>query len=186
MSNTTPTRYTKYNIHNKGVPTLHNIDELESYLKKLASKEYYDKSDWCKTERSGDPDPFAVKAMNTKLVKGPTSDLIEILPILKKSFPQLAFRVSGHHLYGPGDYIDEHTNSNDPSYVMYITYATGKSKFSYRFSPDEDFIDTYDRVNGITLRAFKVTRYAPFCHHKVECESGYRISIGLRYADTKN
>ena len=133
MINTTLARYTEYNIHNKGVPTLHNIDELESYLKKLASKEYYDKPDWYKSERSGEPDPFAFKAVNTRLVRGSTSVLIEMLPILKKSCPQLAFRVSGHHLYGPGDYIDEHTNSNDPSYVMYITYATGKSKFSYRF-----------------------------------------------------
>jgi hypothetical protein len=182
MSNTTPTKYTEYDIHGKGVPKLHHADCLESFLKGLSTKEVYDRLE--KTVRSGPIDSFAPHAVNASLAKLDTSDVIELVPILKKCFPDLTFRVSGNFIYGPGDAIDEHTNSNDPSDTLYITYATGKSKFSYRHSLDDDFIDTHDVVNGITLRAFELTAHPPFTFHKVECEDGYRVSIGLRYVNT--
>jgi len=179
MSNTTVTKYTEYDIHGKGVPKLQHAGDLEAALKLLSPKRVYDRLE--KTVRSGPTDPNAPHAINASLAKLSDSDIIDLLPVLKKCFPSVRFRVSGKFIYGPGDAIDEHTNSDDPSDVLYITYATGKSKFSYRFSLDDDFIDTYDVVDGITLRAFELTAHEPYTYHKVECESGYRVSIGLRY-----
>ena len=79
--------------------------------------------------------------------------------------------------------MGEHTNKDDATEVMYLTYATGKSKFSYRFSQDDDLIETYDNVNGLTVRTFTLTSSPPYTFHKVDCESGYRVSIGLRYVE---
>lgn len=180
MQNTSQIKYTEYNIHGKGVPAPLYVEELESTLKSFANKEAYDSGDKC--DRSGDLDPYAYYAANSKNSRIADSYLVtHLVPTLKKCFPNLIFRVTGNFIYGPGDAIDEHTNSNDPSDVMYITYATGKSKFSYRYSQEEPLIDTYDKVNGLTLRAFTITESEPFTFHKVECESGYRVSIGIRY-----
>ena len=81
--------------------------------------------------------------------------------------------------------MSEHTNADDPGNTMYITYATGESSFSYRFSTDDDFTITPDEKNNITIRTFSVTNEGPFTHHKVDCESGYRLSIGMRYVQVK-
>ena len=174
-------KYTEYDIHGKGVPKLQHAKELEAVLKRLTPKSVYDRLE--KTVRHGNPNPNAPHAVNASLAKLSDSDVIELLPTLKKCFHALRFRISGKFIYGPGDSIDEHTNSNDPSNTLYITYATGESKFSYRFSLDDDFVDTYDVVDGITLRAFEITAYKPYTYHKVECKSGYRVSIGLRYVE---
>ena len=182
MTYTTGIKYTAYDIHGRGVPELYHVDELEAILKRLSTKELYDGFE--KTTREGKPDSYAPHAINASLAKIPDSEIIDLLPVLKKCFPGLMFRISGNFIYGPGDSIDEHTNSNDPSDVLYITYATGKSKFSYRFSLEDNFTDTKDVVNGITLRAFELTSREPYTFHKVECESGYRESIGLRYVNT--
>lgn len=173
------TKYTEYDIHGEGVPKLQHAEDLEAALKALSPKNVYDRLE--KAVRSGPPNSNATHAVNASLAKLSDTDVIGLLPVLKRCFPSLRFRVSGQFIYGPGDCIDEHTNSDDPSNTLYITYATGKSKFSYRFSLDDDFIDTYDVVDGITLRAFEITNRAPYTYHKVECESGYRVSIGLRY-----
>ena len=170
----------KYDIHGKGVPELHHAEELEEQLKKIATKEMYESFHW--RTRSGTPNsdaPHAVNASNAKISK---DIMINLLPLLEKCFPSIVFRITGDYLYGPGDAIDEHTNSNDPSDLLYITYATGESSFSYRFSLDDDFIETPDYKNGLTLRAFTLTSSPPFTYHKVDCKSGYRVSIGLRYA----
>ena len=180
MTNTSQIKYTEYDIHGKGVPAPIHVDELENLLKIFANKEAYDNGDKC--NRSGDLDPYAYYAVNSKNSRIVDDYLItHLVPTLKKCFPNLIFRVTGNFIYGPGDGLDEHTNANDPSDVMYITYATGKSKFSYRYSQEEPLIDTYDKVNGLTLRAFTLTESEPFTFHKVECESGYRVSIGIRY-----
>ena len=172
-------KYTEYDIHGKGVPKLQHAEDLAAALKSLSPKSVYDRLE--KTVRSGALNSDAPHAVNASLAKLSDSDAIDLLPVLKKCFPSLRFRISGKFVYGPGDRIDEHTNSDDPSDTLYITYATGRSKFSYRFSLDDDFIDTYDVVDGITLRAFEITGRSPYTYHKVECESGYRVSIGLRY-----
>ena len=114
-----------------------------------------------------------------------SSDQKEIIRLLKRCFPNITFRLSGFFLYGPGDYMSEHTNSNDPGNTMYITYATGESSFSYRFDPSEEFTKTEDAIDDITLRTFSLTAEGPFTHHKVDCESGYRLSIGMRYVQIK-
>jgi len=174
--------YTEYDICDIGVPKPVKTQELEEALKPFACKEVYDKYIRDIDIRSGNKvSPYDIKASNSISAKIPDSDLIRLFPILKKAFPGLQFRISGQFIYGPGDGISEHTNANDPANVIYITYATGKSKFSYRFSPNNDFIDTYDNINGLTLRSFVASSNEPFTHHKVECESGYRVSIGLRY-----
>jgi len=179
MTHTSQIKYTEYDIHGKGVPAPIHVDELEDFLKKLSTQDTYNKYE--KFSRTGESDSYDFHAANSSHVKIPDSTIIPLLSILKKCFPTILFRISGQFIYGPGDGIDEHTNANDPSDVMYITYATGKSCFSYRFSPDDDFIDTYDNINGLTLRAFTATSIEPYTHHKVQCESGYRVSIGLRY-----
>jgi len=175
--------YTEYDISDIGIPKPLYVEELESTLKSFANKETYDKYFDDKLIRSENKaDPYAYRAMNSRSARIPGLEQLRTLfPVLKKSFPKLMFRVTGHFIYGPGDGIDEHTNADDPTNTMYITYATGKSKFSYRFSPNDEFIDTYDNINGLTLRTFEITSKPPFIHHKVECESGYRVSIGLRY-----
>ncbi len=174
-------KYTEYDIHGKGVPKLHHAEKLEAVLKRLTPKSVYDRLE--KTVRRGNPNPNASHPVNASLTELSDLDVIELLPTLKKCFPTLRFRISGKFIYGPGDSIDEHTNSNDPSNTLYITYATGESKFSYRHSLDEDLIDTYDVTNGITIRAFEITAREPYTYHKVECKSGYRVSIGLRYVE---
>lgn len=174
-------KYIEYDIHGKGVPKLYHIEELEDALKRLSPKTVYDRLE--KTIRRGTPNSNKPHAVNASLAKLSDSDVIALLPTLKKCFPTLRFRISGSFIYGPGDSIDEHTNSNDPSDTLYITYATGESKFSYRHSLDDNFIDTYDVADGITLRAFELTASEPYTYHKVECKSGYRVSIGLRYVD---
>jgi len=180
MKNTSQIKYTEYDIHGKGVPAPIHVDQLENLLKSFANKETYDNGDKC--NRSGDLDPYSYYAVNSKNTRITNDDIItHLAPTLKKCFPNLAFRITGNFIYGPGDGIDEHTNANDPSDVMYITYATGKSKFSYRYSQEEPLIDTYDDINGLTLRAFTLTDSKPFTFHKVECETGYRVSIGIRY-----
>lgn len=180
MKNTSQIKYMEYDIHGKGVPAPLHVDELEKLLKSVANKETYDSGE--KSFRSGDPDPYTNYAVNARTTYISNDNIInKFVPTLKKCFPNLIFRVTGNFIYGPGDGIDEHTNANDPSDAMYITYATGKSKFSYRYSQEEPLIDTYDKVNGLTLRAFTLTESEPFTFHKVECESGYRVSIGIRY-----
>lgn len=179
MLHTISIKYTEYDIHCKGVPELHYAHELIIALKKFAMKDSYDKFDIM--DRSGPINPYSYHAINSRHAKIPDSEVIQIIPLLKRCFPKITFRISGQFIYGPGDKIDEHTNANDPTDVLYITYATGKSKFSYRYDINDDFIDTYDIINGITLRAFTVTSNQPYTFHKVECESGYRVSLGLRY-----
>ena len=174
--------YTEYDISNIGVPKAVHIEELESVLKAFANKESYNKFFKEEYVRSGlKSNPYAIKGQNSRSALIPDQELLPLFRVLKKSFPNLIFRVSGNFIYGPGDGVSEHTNADDPSNVMYVTYATGKSKFSYRFSPEDDFTDTYDNVDGLTLRTFLLTSQPPLVHHKVECESGYRVSIGLRY-----
>ena len=170
-------KYTKYDIHGKGVPVLYHVEELESYMKSLATKDVYDKLQ--RTVRTGVPNSLSFKAPNSTHVTLSDEEKIKLIPLLKKCFPQLMFRISGNFIYGPGDAIGEHTNADDPSDTLYVAYATGNSKFSYRFSLDEDFIDTPDTINAITLRAFEITSHEPYTFHKVECETGYRVSIGL-------
>ena len=114
-----------------------------------------------------------------------SSDRRESIRLIKKCFPNITFRLTGFFLYGPGDYMSEHTNADDPGNTMYITYATGKSSFSYRFHPSEELIKTEDTIDDITVRTFSVTSEGPFTHHKVDCESGYRLSIGIRYVEIK-
>jgi hypothetical protein len=171
----------QYDIHGKGVPKIHNVEELETALKTLATKETYDNLE--RLVRTGEPNSLAYKGTNSAHVTLSEKQVIKLIPILKKCFPSLLFRISGKFIYGPGDAIGEHTNADDPSDTLYITYATGESNFSYRFSLDEDFIHTPDVIDGITLRAFEITSKEPYTFHKIECESGYRVSIGLRYTD---
>ena len=180
MKNTFLKNYISYNIHNEGAPTPLYPSELEECLKKLANKETYDECQLRTTE--GNHNSYAPRALNSKLCEINHNKIIPfIFPALKRSFPNLNFRLSGNFIYGPGDFMCEHTNRDDPTKVLYLTYATGKSKFSYRFSLNDDFIDTHDALNGLTLRAFTVTGSEPFTFHKIECESGYRVSIGIRY-----
>ena len=170
----------KYDIHGKGIPKLINADLLKEHLKSMATKEMYEMSK--KIRRTGEPNPDATHAVNTSNAEIPKNYRFELIPLLEKCFPNLTFLMAGYFLYGPGDGIDEHTNSNDPSDVLYITYATGESSFSYRYSQDEELIKTEDAKDDITLRAFTLTSKPPYFYHKVDCKSGYRISIGLRYA----
>jgi hypothetical protein len=172
-------RYTNYNIHGKGVPELFHVEKLENALKEFSTEAVYNTLE--KINRVGTPNSSSNHAINASLRRLDNDTLIKLLPVLKECFPNLLFRVSGKFVYGPGDAIDEHTNFLDPSNTLYITYATGKSSFSYRYSLDDEFITTYDDVDGITLRAFELTGKAPYTFHKVVCESGYRVSIGLRY-----
>ena len=182
MRNFIVKNYTEYDISNIGVPKPVHIEKLQSALKAFANKESYDKffKEEC-TQSGVESNPYAIKGMNSRSAFIPRLELLPLFRLLKECFPNLIFRVTGNFIYGPGGGVDEHTNANDPTNTMYITYATGKSKFSYRFSPEDDFTDTYDNVDGLTLRTFLVTSQPPFVHHKVECESGYRVSIGLRY-----
>lgn len=183
MLNIMNQKYTEYDIHGKGVPRLDHVEELEDYMKSLANKDSYDKLK--RTVRVGKPNSMAYKGTNSTHATMSEKDKIRLIPMLKKCFPSLMFRITGNFIYGPGDAIGEHTNADDPSDTLYIVYATGKSKFSYRFSLDDDFIDTHDAVDAITLRAFEITSREPYTFHKAECESGYRVSIGLRYVDSK-
>ncbi len=172
-------KYTTYNIHGKGVPEPLYPDELHDLLKQYANKKTYDNSK--QIVKNGKHKANASHAINGKVSEIKETTIISILPALKKSFPNLNFRLSGHFIYGPSDFMGEHTNKDDATEVMYLTYATGKSKFSYRFSQDEPFIDTYDNIDGLTIRAFTASAREPYTFHKVDCESGYRVSIGLRY-----
>ena len=177
--------FTTFDIHGKGVPEIHHYKELETFLKSLACKKVYDSQK--KTIRTSDkPNSLSPKACNSSHVTLSDNYKFDLIRVLKKCFPSLMFRLSGNFIYGPGDAIGEHTNSDDPSDTFYITYATGESSFSYRFSLDDDFIETPDMINGLTLRAFEITSKEPYTFHKVDCKSGYRVSIGLRYIDNDN
>lgn len=173
-------KYTEYDIHGKGVPKLQEEEVLKEYLSRFATKKAYDSFD--KLKKSGIPDSNNPHPVNSQLTQIGVGTQLELLPILERCFPSLRFRISGNFVYGPGDFIDEHTNSDDASYVMYITYATGVSSFSYRFSLDEEKIKTYDTINNLTIRTFYSDIQTP-TYHQVDCESGYRVSIGLRYAE---
>jgi hypothetical protein len=174
------TKYIKYDISNQYFPDpiLKHLPELELALKKFAIKEVYD--DYEKDITEGVENPYSIFAPSGRCALIPDSELMDLAIPIKKCFPSLLFRWSGNFIYGPGDTLSEHTNANDSTNTMYITYATGNSKFSYRHSVKEEFIDTYDMVNGITLRSFKPGNN-PYVFHKVNCESGYRVSIGIKY-----
>lgn len=178
------TNYIKYDISNQYFPDpiLEHLTELELALKKFATKEVYD--DYEKDVEIGDENPYSFWSPISRHALIPDSELMNLAIPIKRCFPSLLFRWSGNFVYGPGDMQSEHTNANDSTNTMYITYATGKSKFSYRHSIDEEFIDTYDVVDGITLRSFK-TGTDPYVFHKVNCETGYRVSIGIRYIKEK-
>ena len=172
-----------YDINGKGVPVLVNDDLLKAALKKLATEEYYNTLP--KNERDKEIDPYSAHGDSVKMRRIHSSDRRELIRLIKKCFPNITFRLTGFFLYGPGDYMSEHTNADDPGNTMYITYATGESSFSYRFSTDNDFTVTADEKDDITIRTFSVTGEGPFTHHKVDCESGYRLSIGTRYVQIK-
>ena len=175
--------YKEYDISGKGVPHLANDDLLKSSLKKFANEDYYNSLHI--NERDGEIDPYSCYGDSVRMRLIHSSDRKEIIRLLKKCFPKITFRLSGFFIYGPGDYLSEHTNSNDPGNTMYITYATGESSFSYRFHPSEEFVKTEDAIDDITLRAFSLKSEGPFTHHKVDCKSGYRVSIGMRYVQIK-
>ena len=175
--------YESYDINGKGVPVLVNGDLLKAELKKLATEEYY--ATLSKNERDEKIDPYSAHGDSVKMRRIHSSDRRELIRLIKKCFPNITFRLTGFFLYGPGDYMSEHTNADDPGNTMYITYATGESSFSYRFSTDDDFTVTADEKDDITIRTFSVTGEGPFTHHKVDCESGYRLSIGTRYVQIK-
>jgi len=175
--------YKSYDIGKRGVPLLVDGDLLKTKFEKLATKEYYNALS--ANERDGKIDPYSALGDSVKMRPNHSSDQKEISRLLKRCFPNITFRLSGFFIYGPGDYMSEHTNSNDPGNTMYITYATGESSFSYRFDPSEEFVKTSDMKNDITLRTFSLTGEGPFTHHKVDCESGYRLSIGMRYVQIK-
>jgi len=175
--------YKEYDISENGVPHLENIDLLKNSLKKIANEDYYNSLPINK--RDGEINPYSCHGDLARMRLIHSSDRKEIIRLLKKCFPKITFRLTGFFIYGPGDYLSEHTNSNDPGNTMYITYATGESSFSYRFHPSEEFIKTEDAIDGITLRTFSLNSEGPFTHHKVDCENGYRTSIGLRYVQIK-
>ena len=173
-----------FNIHGKGVPLPdpESVDDLYNLLKKFANKKYYDKAE--KVERESKPiDPTANRASCVRLRSIPMIDIIQMIPILKKCFPDLLFRITGHFIYGPGDFIDTHTNRIDPGDALYINYTTGKSGFDYCIGGINDFTATEDLKGGITMRAFSITDRHPFTFHKAYCKEGYRVSIGLRYVE---
>ena len=174
------TKYTEYDIQGKGIPKLKHPELLEKYLSQFANEAVYNSLN--KLKKSGTPNSDAYHPVNSRLAELGTGQVLDLIPTLEKCFPNLVFRISGHFVYGPGDFIDEHTNSNDASNVMYITYATGKSSFSHRFSLEEELIKTEDTINGLTIRTFYSDKQSP-TYHKVDCKSGYRVSIGLRYAE---
>ena len=173
----------EYDISGKGVPQLIRSDLLKASLKKFANKDYYDNLSI--SERDDKIDPYSSHGDSTRMRLIDSSDRKEIIRLLKKCFPNITFRLTGFFVYGPDDYMSEHTNSDDPGNAMYITYATGESSFSYRFHPSEEFIKTKDVIDDITLRAFSLKSEGPFTHHKVDCKSGYRVSIGMRYVQIK-
>lgn len=175
--------YESYDINGKGVPVLVNGDLLKAALKKLATEEYY--GTLSKNERDKEINPYSAHGDSVKMRRICSSDQRGLIRLIKKCFPNITFRLTGFFLYGPGDYMSEHTNADDPGNTMYITYATGKSSFSYRFHPSEELIKTEDVIDDITIRTFSVTNKGPFTHHKVDCESGYRLSIGIRYVEIK-
>ena len=173
----------EYDINGKGIPTLENKELLLNEFKKLANEEYYNTLDL--SHRDYDINPHSAHGDKVNMRPIDTGDRRSVIKLLKKCFPSITFRLTGFFLYGPGDYMSEHTNADDPGNTMYITYATGESSFSYRFSTDDDFTVTPDEKDDITIRTFSVTSEGPFTHHKVDCESGYRLSIGMRYVQIK-
>ena len=175
--------YKKIDISSKGIPHLANYDLLKSSLKKFANEEYY--SGLPINKREGEINPYSHQGDLSSMRFMHTSDRKEIIRLLKKCFPNITFRLSGFFIYGPGDYLSEHTNADDPRNTMYITYAAAESSFSYRFHPSEEFIKTEDAIDDITLRTFSLKSEGPFTHHKVDSENGYRVSIGMRYVQIK-
>jgi hypothetical protein len=174
--------FTQFNIHGLGVPEVQHLDELTELMASFASKEAYDAMDVIERD-----DKFDVNANHASKVRMRSISMrsrMFIIPVLRKCFPTLMFRISGHFVYGPGDFIGEHTNLLDPSKVLYLTYATGDSGFDYRYDVNDEFTKTKDLQNGITLRAFELTDKSPYTYHKAYCNDGYRVSIGLRYEDT--
>jgi len=67
--------------------------------------------------------------------------------------------------------------NNNITGVNHISFADAGAGEGLRWE-NIQIVETND---GLTLRTFLVTSQPPFVHHKVECESGYRVSIGLRY-----
>ena len=174
----------EYSINGKQILSPLYPDELKNILKKWANEKSYDNDCYAGSKLGNDLNPYADHPANAKLHFIRDEKIINIIvPALKRSYPNLNFKVTGHFIYGPGDFMDEHTNISNPSNVMYLTYATGKSKFSYRFSQDDDLIETYDNIDGLTVRTFTLTSSPPYTFHKVDCESGYRVSVGLRYVE---
>lgn len=171
-----------FDIHGKGVPMPdpNEIDTLLDLLKGFANKEAYDKAETIERDRRP-IDPTANHSDYVHMKSVSMIDRLHMIPSLKKCFPNLLFRITGHFIYGPGDFIDTHTNRYDPSDVLYINYTTGTSGFDYCFGGIDNFTVTEDLKDGITMRAFSITDKHPFTFHKAYCKEGYRVSIGLRY-----
>ena len=175
----------QYDIHGKGVPTPdpEGVKDLLDLLKKFASKEEYDKAEVIESDiRPIDPTANHADYVHMKSIS--MIERLGMIPVLKKAFPNLMFRITGHFIYGPGDFVDTHTNRYDPSDVLYINYSTtGDSGFDYCIGGIDDFVKTTDAKENITLRAFSLTDRDPFTFHKAYCNSGYRVSIGIRYVE---
>ena len=101
----------------------------------------------------------------------------EVLKVIQDLFPDLLVECSGYFLYPPTGFMGWHTNHDNPTDRIYISYATKDKQSFFRYYENGEIITDYDDA-GITARRFTVADRPPYFWHCVgsQCD---RISIGF-------
>ena len=102
---------------------------------------------------------------------------IGIEEIVRQMYPNNHVKCSGYFYYPPTGYMGWHTNHDNPSTRLYITYSSEDNKSFFRYYEDGGIVTDYDK-KGITVRKFECPGTKPYLWHCVgsECD---RISIGF-------
>tara|TARA_R100000773_G_C4219686_1_gene118299 strand:+ start:2738 stop:3286 length:549 start_codon:yes stop_codon:yes gene_type:complete len=100
----------------------------------------------------------------------------ELRVFLAKSFDLRSCYMSGNFYYPPGGFMGWHTNSNNPGWRCYVTYAAEKNKSWFDYIQDGEIKSSPDR-KGFTARAFFVDKTNLFWH-RVRSDT-HRLSFGF-------